>query len=157
MNDPLLGVTPPSSPKDTSNTSTGHDTAQQVPGSFLEALTGKSNERSTNEDEWTTVQSKKHSNPKRVQSPQSTQSNEPQQPKRSKESTPKTLCPMLSPCMVKRAPSEDSQDDVVNPSETPAPPAPGTPVSANSHHSPTMHQRPTHRKAGVAEFEPVPG
>ena len=141
MADPLLGVTPPSSPKDDSNVSTENDTAQQVPGSFLEALTGKSNERSNNDNEWTTVQNKKHSNPKRIQSPQSTQSNESQQTKRSKESTPKTICPMLSPCMTKRAPSEDSQDDIVDPSETATPQAPGTPVSANTRHARQQQQQ----------------
>ena len=127
-----------------------------MPGSFLEALTGKS-KRSTNEDEWTTVQSKKHSNPKRVQSPQSTQSNEAQQPKRSKESTPKTICPMLSPCMVKRAPSEDSQDDAVDASETITPQAPGTPVSANTRHARQQRQQDITQQPIPPGPAPTPG
>ena len=73
VTDPLLGVTPPSSPKDILNTSSGNGSEQKIPGSFLEALTGRSNDHSTNENEWTTVQNKKHSNPKHVQSPQSAQ------------------------------------------------------------------------------------
>ena len=156
MNDPLLGVTPPPSPKDDPNPPTGDDSAQQVPGSFLEALTGKS-KQSSNEDEWTTVQSKKHSNPKRVQSPQSTQSNEAQQPKRSKESTPKTICPMLSPCMVKRAPSEDSQEDAVDASETVTPLAPGTPVSANTRHACQQRQQDNTQQIVPPVHVPTPG
>ena len=157
VNDPLLGITPPSSPKDVSNVSTGNDSAQQVPGSFLEALTGKSNEHSNNENEWTTVQSKKHPNPKRVQSPQSVQSNEAQQPKRSKESTTKTLCPMLSPCMVKRAPSEDSQDDAVDVSDTATPTASGTPVSANTRHARQQRQQDNIQQPIPPGPTPAPG
>ena len=64
---------------------------------------------------------------------------------------------MLSPCMVKRAPSEDSQEDAVDASETVTPLAPGTPVSANTRHACQQRQQDNTQQPIPPGPAPTPG
>ena len=59
--------------------------------------------------------------------------------------------------MVKRAPSEDSQDDVVDQSETPTQPTPGTPVLANTHHARQQRQQDSAQQPLPHNPVPTPG
>ena len=98
---------------------------------YLKALTGTPTDNDPQGDVWTAVQNKKHSNTKRNNSPKSAQAVEPQNIKQPKgNETSGSLCAMMSPCMSKRPPSEDSQDSTM---ETVAlPRKTSTPVSANT-------------------------
>ena len=106
---------------------------------YLKALTSTSTDAGTHTDTesqgnvWTTVQSKKHSNTKWNNSPKSAQAVESQNVKRSKgDDTSGSLCSMMSPCVSKRPPSEDSQDSVTETLEHPS--KTSAPVSANTRH-----------------------